>query len=194
MPSTLLICTNDRPVPPSAGRWLRGECVVSNDIPYVTGGEADLAKFVQYTVTDQSAAQVAYLLETWNRSQNSVVLAGPTTQFTFTSLNINVSETIGEWTVPLTVELLDEWNTANPTELVATDSVTNAAWTCSGILSAPSALEFETLVLQWGLGDLLKRKIWTFTEAGMLQIVGAGGLDSGTAAQLGGIVQDGRLD
>jgi hypothetical protein len=195
MPVTLLICTDDRPVPPSPGRWLRGECVVSSDIPYTTGGEADLAKFVQYTVTDQTAAQVAEVLEQWNREQASVVIVGPATQFTFNSVNINVSETIGEWTVPITVDLLADWNTGRPVgEQVATDSVTAVSWICSGPLTGPVALEFEAFVIDWGFNDLLKRTIWTFTEAGMLAIIGNGGIQSGTAAQLGGIVQDGRLD
>jgi hypothetical protein len=195
MPVTLLICTDDRPVPQSAGRWMRGECVVSNDIPYTTGGEADLAKFVQYTVTDQVAAQVAYMLEAWNREQASIVIVGPATQFTFNSVNINVSETIGEWTVPITVDLLADWNTGRPVgEQVATDSVTAVSWVCSGPLTGPVGLEFEAFVIEWGLNDLLKRTIWTFTEAGMLAIIGNGGIQSGTAAQLGGITQDGRLD
>jgi hypothetical protein len=193
MPATILITSTDRPVPPSPGRWLRGEGVVVNNVLYVTGGEADINKFYQYEVTDAVEADLIPYLETWNRDQNSVVLAGPTTQFTFTSLNINVSETIGQWTVPITVDLLDQWNTDNPTELVATDSVTNPVWNCSGILSSPAALEFEAFVLDWGLSDMLKRKIWNVTPAGMTSIQGNGGVESGTLLQFEAIIEDGRL-
>jgi hypothetical protein len=194
MPSTALIKTNDNNVPQSGGRWLRGEPVaVVDSLATLGSGELNIASFYRYTVTDAEPPALQLYLETYNRTQNSVVLAGPTTNFTFTSLNMNVSETLGEWTVPLTVTLLDEWNTANPTELVSTDSVTNAAWNCSGILSAPSALAFETLVLEWGLNDMLKRKIWYVTEAGMLSIAPSG-VTSGTLAQLQTILQDARLD
>jgi hypothetical protein len=194
MPSTVLIKTNNNNVPQSAGRWLRGEPVAVVDSTATLGsGELNIASFYRYTVTDAEPPALQQYLETYNREQNSVVLAGPTTQFTFTSLNMNVSETLGEWTVPPTVFLLDQWNTTNPTELLSTDSVTNAVWTCSGILSAPSALEFETLVLEWGLSDMLKRKIWYVTEVGMTGMAPSG-ITSGTLAQLQAILQDARLD
>jgi hypothetical protein len=199
MPATILITSNDRPVPPSPGRWLRGEGCVVNDVTYTVGGEANTNKFYQYEVTDAVEADLIPYLETWNRAQNSVVLAGPTTQFTFTSLNINVSETIGEWTVPITVALLDEWNTGfdinnNPNPIISTDSVTNTAWTCSGLTTAPQALTFEAFVVDWGLSDMLKRTIWTVTPAGMTSIQGNGGLESGTLLQFEAIIEDGRLN
>jgi hypothetical protein len=195
MAAKVLIKAFDNNVPQSGGRWLRGEPVAVVDSTATLGnGELNIANFYRYTVTDAEPPALQQYLETYNREQNSVVLAGPTTQFTFTSLNMNVSETLGEWTVPLTVDLLDRWNTANPTELLSTDSVTNAVWTCSGTLSAPSALEFETLVLGWGLSDMLKRKIWYVTPAGMTSIQGQGGIESGTLAQLQAILQDARLD
>jgi hypothetical protein len=194
VPALLLIKTSDNNVPQSGGRWLRGETVaIVDSLATLGSGELNIANFYRYTVTDAEPAALQQYLETYDREQNSVVLAGPTTQFTFTSLNMNVSETLGEWTVPLTVDLLDQWNTANPTELVSTDSVTNVVWTCSGILSAPSALEFETLVLDWGLSDMLKRKIWYVTPAGMTGMEPSG-ISSGTQAQLVAILQDARLD
>jgi hypothetical protein len=194
MPAKLLIKAHDNNVPQAPGRWLRGEIVaIVEDSATLGSGELNIASFYRYTVTNAEPPALQQYLETYTRDQNSVVLAGPTTQFTFNSLNINVSETLGEWTVPLTVELLDQWNTANPTELVSTDSMTNTTWDCSGILSAPSALEFETLVVQWGLSDMLKRKIWYVTEAGMLGMAPSG-VDSGTLAQLIAILRDARLD
>jgi hypothetical protein len=194
MPSLVLIKANDNNVPQSGGRWLRGEPVaIVDSLATLGSGELNIASFYRYTVTDAEPAALQQYLETYNRTQNSVVLAGPTTQFTFTSLNINVSETLGEWTAPITIDLLDQWNTANPTELVVTDQVTNTAWDCSGDLSAPAALEFEEFVLDWGLSDMLKRKIWYVTPAGMTGME-PGGISSGTQAQLVAILRDARLD
>jgi hypothetical protein len=194
MPSLVLIKANDNNVPQSGGRWLRGEPVaIVDSLATLGSGELNIASFYRYTVTDAEPAALQQYLETYNRTQNSVVLAGPTTQFTFTSLNINVSETLGEWTASITTDLLDQWNTAHPTELVETDQVTHTTWDCSGDLSAPAAVEFETFVLDWGLSDMLKRKIWYVTPVGMTGME-PGGISSGTQAQFVAILRNARLD
>ena len=58
----------------------------------------------------------------------------------------------------------------------------------------PRIPEFEQVIIEQGESTMDKRKIWYITEAGMQNIEAAGGSQSGTAAQLGPILRDARLD
>jgi hypothetical protein len=200
MPATILITSTDRPVPPSAGRWLSGEILLVNDIPYTTGGEADLSKFFQFTITDKTPAEVDQkFFGIWNRLIDMNVIAGPDPQglrrINVRNNGTNVSETIGGWTVQGTDQIIAQWNSLYPTTNLITIAFPQYdTWTCEGTFTPGQAQEFEDTIIEQGLNEMDKRRVWYVTEAGMLNIEAAGGLQSGTAAQLGNIVQDGRLD
>jgi hypothetical protein len=200
MPATILITSSDRPVPPGAGRWLRGEILLVNDVPYTTGGEADLSKFVQFVITDKTPAQVDQkFFGIWNKLIDMNVIAGPDPQglrrINVRNNGTNVSETIGGWTVEGTDQIINTWNSRYPTAGLYTVSFPQYdTWQCEGTFTTGQAAEFEATIIEQGLQEMDKRRVWYVTPAGMANIDSAGGLQSGTAAQLGGIVQDGRLD
>jgi hypothetical protein len=200
VPATILITSADRPVPQSAGRWLSGEILFVTDVPYTTGGEADLSKFVQFTITDKTPAEVDQkFFGIWNRLIDMNVIAGPDPQglrrINVRNNNTNVSNTIGGWTVQQTDAIIDQWNALYPTtNLITIGFPQYDTWTCEGTFTTGQAHEFEDTIIETGLQDMDKRRVWYVTPAGMANIDSAGGLQSGTAAQLGGITQDGRLD
>ena len=204
MPATLLITESDRPVPPSAGRWLEGEIVTVQESTHVWGsGELDTNKFLRFTVTDKTPAEMNAYLQQWNRLIDmNVISGGPgddTRTINVRNNRVNQSGTLGSWDGTNTGNIITEWNTLYPTCGLATDSIfTDAApndvWQCTGFFTVGQAAEFETTIIEKGLADLLKRKIWYITSAGMTNIRNAGGSQSGTAAQLAPILRDGLLD
>jgi hypothetical protein len=200
MPATILLCSTDRPVPQAASRWLQGEILLVNDVPYTTGGEANLSKFFQFTITDKTPAQVDQkFFGIWNRLIDMNTIAGPDPQglrrINVRNNGTNVSETIGGWTVEETNGIITEWNGRYPTANLITIAFPQyGVWTCEGTFTTGQAQEFEDVIIEAGLDQMDKRRVWYVTPAGMANIDAAGGLQSGTAAQLGGIVQDGRLD
>jgi len=204
MPATLLIKTLDSPVPQSAGRWLRGEVVAVFETTATLGsGELDTNIFYRFTVTDRTVAEMEQYIQQWNRLIDMNVIVGPDPQG-FRRINVrnnlvNQSGTLGEWTVTNTDAIITEWNTLYPTtNLVTVTILTNTApndtWQCEGTFTTGQAQEFEEVVIEKGQSDLLKRKIWYITEAGMVNIGNAGGVQSGTSAQLNPILRDGLLD
>jgi hypothetical protein len=200
MPATILITNNDRPVPQSPGRWMEGEILLVNDVPYTTGGEADLSKFVQFTVTDKTPAEVDQkFFGIWNRLIDMNVINGPSPtgfrRINVRNNNTNASDTIGGWTVQQTDAIIAAWNGKYPlTGLVTVAFPQYDTWTCEGTFTTGQAQEFEDTIIEEGLSEMDKRRVWYVTPFGMSNIMSAGGLQSGTAAQLGNIVQDGRLD
>jgi hypothetical protein len=200
VPATILITNNDRPVPQSAGRWLSGEILLVNDVPYTTGGEANLSKFFQFTITDKTPAQEDNkFFGIWNRLIDMNVIAGPDPQglrrINVRNNNTNASDTIGGWTVGGTNQIISTWNEEYPTTgLITIGFPQYDTWTCEGTFTVGQAAEFEAVIIEQGLQAMDKRRVWYVTPAGMANIDAAGGLQSGTAAQLGGITQDGRLD
>jgi len=204
MPATLLITESDRPVPQSAGRWLEGEIVATRENDTTWGsGELDTNVFLRYTVTDKTVSEMNQYLQQWNRLIDMNVISGgpgdgPRTINVRNNL-VNQSGTLGEWTVTNTDAIILEWNTLYPTANLVTDSIfTNTApndtWQCTGTFTVGQAQEFETTVIEKGLADMLKRKRWYITSAGMTNIRNAGGSQSGTSAQLNPILRDGLLD
>jgi hypothetical protein len=186
--------------PISQSRWLRGEILLVNDVPYTTGGESDLSKFVQFTITDKTPAEVDQkFFGIWNRLIDMNVIAGPDPQglrrINVRNNGTNVSETIGGWTVEGTDRIIAQWNSLYPTTNLITIAFPQYdTWTCEGTFTTGQAQEFEDTIIEQGLNEMDKRRVWYITPAGMANIDAAGGLQSGTAAQLGGITQDGRLD
>ena len=204
MPATLLITESDRPVPPSGGRWLEGEiCVVAESTMQWGSGELDTNKFLRFTVTDRTVAEMNQYLQTWNRLIAMNVVAGPDPQG-FRRIDVknnlvNQTGTLGEWDVTNTNAIITEWNTRYPTTNLVTVQIytadaPNDVWQCEGTFTTGQAAEFEEVVIEKGQSELLKRKIWYITEAGMVNIGNAGGVQSGTSAQLNPILRDGLLD
>jgi hypothetical protein len=204
MPATLLITESDRPVPPSAGRWLEGEiCTIQESTHTWGSGELDLNKFLRFTVTDKTPAEMNAYLQQWNRLIDmSVISGGPGDDdrtINVRNNRVNQSGDMGEWTVSNTEAIRDEWNLLYPTcnlviDSIFTDAAPNDVFQCTGFFTVGQAVEFEATIIEKGLADLLKRKIWYITSAGMTNIRNAGGSQSGTAAQLNPILRDGLLD
>ena len=204
MPATLLITESDRPVPQAAGRWLEGEICTVQDASVTWGsGELDTNVFLRFTVTDKTVAEMEQYLQTWNRLIAMNVVAGPDPQG-FRRIDVknnlvNASGTLGEWTAQNTGDIITEWNTRYPTTNLVTVQIytadaPNDVWQCEGTFTTGQAAEFEEVVIEKGLSDMLKRKRWYITSAGMTNIRNAGGSQSGTSAQLNPILRDGLLD
>ena len=205
MPALLLIKKLDSPVPAAPGKWLRGEVVAvfETTAPRGSGEEVAAGSFVHFEVTDKTVAEMEQYLATYNRLIDMTVIAGPDPQgfrrINVRNNNTNASGTIGGWTTETTDNIIDEWNARYPTCNLTTVAIitgTNPGdtWQCEGTFTTGQAQEFEEVVIEQGLSVMDKRKIWYITEAGMQNIEAAGGSQSGTAQQLGGILRDARLD
>ena len=204
MPAKLLIKTNDNAVPDSPGKWLRGEIVaVVEDTATLGSGELNIASFYRFTVTDKSVAEMQSFLDSWNRIIDMNVIQGPDVnglrRINVRNNLVNVSGDMGEWTVAATDDIIAAWNADHPLANLITIDIhqgTNPddTWQCEGTFTVGEAADFEATIIEAGLSDLLKRRIWYITEAGMVNIAGAGGSQSGTAAQFNGIIRDGLLD
>ena len=203
MPATILITSQDRAVPESNGRWKRGQILLTNDVPYTTGGEADLSKFYQFTITDKDPAQVdAKFFAPYNRDIDMNVIAGPDPQgfrrINCRNNNVNATGTKGEWLVSGTDEIILEWNTLYPTTNLTTVSIfqgTNPddTWQCEGTFTTGQAAEFTEVLTTKGIDQMDYRRIWYINETGMTQLDNNSGLLSGTASQLSNWVADYRV-
>ena len=203
MPATILITSQDRPVPESAGRWKRGQILLVNDVPYTTGGEADLSKFYQFTITDKTPAEVdAKFFAPYNMDIDMNVIVGPDPsgfrRINVRNNNTNSTGTKGGWTVEMTTAIEDEWNTRYPTANLVTVQIltgTNPGdtWQCEGTFDTAQAIEFNEVVVERGSQVLDYRRIWYINETGMTQLDNNSGLLSGTASQLGTWVEDYRV-
>ncbi len=204
MTAMLLIKVNTNAVPDAPGRWERGEIVtVVEDTRPLGSGELDTNNFFRFTVTDKTVAEMQSFIDSWNRVIDMNVTQGPDPQG-FRRIDVrnnlvNASGTMGEWTVAATDAINAAWNADHPLANLITIDIhqgTNPGdtWTCEGTFTTGEAQDFEDTIIQVGLQDLLKRRIWYITEAGLVLIDGAGGVQSGTASQLNSIIRDGLLD
>jgi hypothetical protein len=159
--------------------------------------------FVHFEVTDKTVQEMSTYLETYNRPIDMQVIEGAGVdglkKINVRNNNTNASGTIGGWTTEETDNIITEWNTRYPTcnlQTVQFLTGTNPGdtWQCEGTFTQGQADEFEEVIVEQGLQQMDKRKIWYITESGMLNIEAAGGSQSGTASQLGGILRDARLD
>jgi hypothetical protein len=198
MTATILLVSNDRPVPPSAGRWLRGEGVVTNDILYTVGGEADTNKFYQYEVTDAVEADLEPYLADWDMDLNvSLIGAGPggTDDVQIANSNVNVSATISIWTQELVDQFIDGWNEEHPTAgMISLGFGTVNLNTRATYIVPASIVVLEEYSQTFGKQQFFKRTIWTVSNGAMNSIQGNGGVESGTLLQFEAIIEDGRLD
>jgi hypothetical protein len=205
MPALLVIKKLDSPVPAAPGRWLRGEVVAvfETTTPRGSGEEVAAGSFVHFEVTDKTVAEMQQYLDTYNRLIDMTVVSGPDPQgfrrINVRNNNTNVSGTVGGWTTTETDNIITEWNARYPTyNLVTVQFLTGTnpgdTWQCEGTFTQGQADEFEEVIIEKGLQQMDKRKIWYITESGMTNIEAAGGSQSGTASNLGGILRDARLD
>jgi hypothetical protein len=198
MTATILLVSDDRPVPPSAGRWLRGEGVVVNDILYTVGGEADTNKFYQYEVTDAVEADLKPYLAGWDMDLNvSLIGAGPggTDDVQIANSNVNVSATISIWTQELVDEFIDGWNEEHPTAgMISLGFGTVILNTRATYIVPASIVVLEEYSQTFGSSQSFKRTIWTVSNGAMNSIQGNGGVESGTLLQFEAIIEDGRLN
>lgn len=204
MPALLLIKTNDNSVPQSGGRWLRGEIVAVVEAGAALGsGELNTASFLRFTITDKSVAEMNQYLDTYNRLIDMNTIAGPDPQgfrrINCRNNNTNASGTLGGWTVQGTDAIILEWNTRYPTtNLVTVGIITGTnpddTWQCEGTFTTGQAVEFEEVIIDQGLSEMDKRKIWYISAAMMTAIENNGGALSGDTSQLGPNLKDARLD
>ena len=203
MPATILIVNGDRPVPESSGRWKDGQILLVNDVPYTTGGEADVNSFVQFTITDKTPAEVdakffaPYVMDVTMTTANGPDANG-FRRLWVRNENTNASGTKGGWTASMTDNIELEWNTRYPTCNLTTIRYfqgTNPGdtWECEGTFTTGQAVEFEQVVTEKGAETLDYRRIWYVNQTGMDNIRANGGIQSGTASQLGNWVEDYRV-
>jgi hypothetical protein len=211
VPATILINSTDRPVPQSAGRHMRGQVVggIAWAVPFTAGGEADISKFFQFTITDKDPASVDQkLFEIYNREIDFTLINANQNLRRYEANNLNASPAgLGYWTTEVVATIKADWengdgtpeNPGHPLADITTIGFPNTGpnglgniWDFSGVFQPGEGAEFTAVVHEAGLGVMDYRTIWRITEAGMINIGNAGGLQSGTAAQLSGILVDER--
>ena len=185
----------------SGTEWLRGEIVANIDPALVLGSSDGAAggNFVYFTVTDKTTAEMQEFLDQYNRNINMAVFQGPDgsglRSIHVQNLNIDASGIVGAWTVEQADIIIANWNELYPTcGLITLGFPQPDTWDCQGTFTTGQASEFEQVVYEQGLQVMDKRTLWYITPAGMTNIENAGGSQSGTAAQLAGIIRDARLD
>ena len=202
MTAMLLIKVNTNAVPDAPGRWERGEIVaVVEDTATLGSGELNIANFFRFTVTDKSVAEMQGFLDTYNRDiEYTLINVGPPRRYEVNNKNANSLGT-GHWTVEATDAIKAEWEINHPSADITTIGYPNTnanglgnIWDMSGFFTVGEGQEFQDVVIATGLQLMDKRRIWYITEAGMLNIGGAGGVQSGTASQLDSIIRNGILD
>jgi hypothetical protein len=203
VPATILINSTDRPVPQSAGRHMRGQVVGDNAwaVPFTVGGEADISKFFQFTITDKDPASVDQkLFKIYNREIDFTRINANQNPRRYEANNLNASPAgLGYWTTEVVATIKADWEETHPLADITTIGFPNTGpnglgniWDFSGVFQPGEGAEFTAVVHEAGLGVMDYRTIYRITEAGMINIGNAGGLQSGTAAQLSGILVDER--
>ena len=202
MPAKLIIKKLDSPVAPSPGRWLSGETVANVEVakPLGNGEEVAGGSFVHYIVTDQTPAQMEYVLQTWNRDlvivNTTPSQPGGLRSISITNSLVNASGDMGEWTTVITADILTQWNGGNPSLTLTDDGIISpSVWNATVVLPTEAdEIAFDDFITDYGLSSMVKRKVFYITPAGMANIDSAGGSQSGTSSQLSGILRDGTLD
>jgi hypothetical protein len=209
VPATILINSTDRPVPQAAGRHMRGQVIGGRAFatPFTVGGESDTNLFYQFTITDKQPNEVdAKLFEIYNRDIDFTLINANQELRRYEANNLNASPAgLGYWTQPVVDEIKFNWENgtddtpAHPLADITTIGFPNQGvnglgniWDMSGIFQPGEGEDFQLVVHEAGLGIMDYRTVWRITEAGMINIGNAGGLQSGTAQQLSNILVDER--
>jgi hypothetical protein len=203
MPATILINSTDRAVPQFAGRHMRGQVVgeTAYNQPFTGSGEADIAAFYQFTITDKQPNEVDQkLFAVYNRDIDFTLINANQTLRRYEANNLNASPAgLGHWTTDVVAQIKANWEVDHPLADITTIGFPNqgvnglgSIWDFSGVFQPGEGEDFKLVVHEAGLGAMDYRTIWRITEAGMINIGNAGGLQSGTASQLNGILVDER--
>ena len=202
MPAKLVIKKLDNPVLSEGGNWLAGQIVLNYEESKVLGtGELPVGgNFVLYHVTDRTVAEMDQYMSVYNRAIDMNVINGTPPgllRINCRNNNTNASGTVGGWTVQGTDAIIAEWNTLYPTANLITIGIitgTNPGdtWQCEGTFTTGQATEFEEVIIEKGLDEMDMRKLWYIPPVVLNNIIGAGGDQTGTAAQLQ--LRDARLD
>ena len=195
----LLIIKKISPTVETSDTWLAGQIVqVYDGAPSIGGGAAPSANsYVQYQVTDKTKAEMDEFLARYDKAIQMAVFQGPDPQglrsIHVKNLNTNASGDVGEWTVEQADRIIEEWNTLYPTTgLITLGFPAPDTWDCQGTFTTGQAIEFESVVVEKGLNAQDMRKIWYIPAVVMSNIIGNGGTQTGTSAQLQ--MRDARLD
>jgi hypothetical protein len=201
MPAKLVIKKADAPVAESPGRWKAGRVVmvVETTAPLGSQEEPSAGNFVHFVVTNRTVAEMQQYLAPYNRAIEMFVIAGPDPngfrRINVVNNNCNASGTIGAWTVEATNAVIAEWNSRYPTcGLVTVAFPQPNTWTCEGTFTPGQAVEFEQVLIEFGLSVMDTRRIWYINQTGMNNIIAAGGTQTGTSVQLNNILRDARDD
>jgi len=198
MPCTLIIKVNDNTnVPDAPGRWRAGELVATLPLPPPAGtGEADTNVFYQFTVTDKTQAEMEVYLAQYSYNVSMSVYAGPDPSGK-RRINVRNDDWNGnyspdcDWTTSNTQAIADAWNEKYPTAgLIILGIPAPDYFECEGTFTTGQAVEFEEVVIAKGLDTMVRRRQWLISPAGMANIAGNGGTQSGTASQLNGILDN----
>jgi hypothetical protein len=184
-------------VPDDPSRWRAGELITSLlDMPPVGSAETDITRFYTFTVTDKTQEEMDEFLGTYHYNISMTVYEGPDPSG-FRKIRVRNDDWNGnyspdcDWTTENTGNIRDEWNERYPTcNLVITAIPLPDYFECEGTFTVGQAQEFEEVVIERGLAQLVRRRQWLISPAGMANIAAAGGHQEGTAQQLGGILDN----
>jgi hypothetical protein len=162
--------------------------------------EADVTQYYTFTVTDKTEEEMLAYLGTYSYNTSMVVYQGPDPSG-LRSIRVRNDDWNGnyspdcDWTAQNTQAIADEWNERYPTAgLVILAIPASDYFECQGTFTTGQAIEYEEVVHREGLATMVRRSQWYISPAGMANIGGNGGHQDGTAAQLGGILNDRVLD
>jgi hypothetical protein len=182
------------------GAFLTGQVVdvVEPGVP-LGGADPTFGKMVTFTVTNRTVAEMNQYLNIYNRAIDMIVTQGPDPsgfrRINVRNNNCNVSGTVGEWTVEAADKIANEWNGRYPScGLVTVGFPQPDTWTCEGTFTSGQAVEFEQVVIEFGLSVMDVRRIWYVIPTGVNNIIAAGGTQTGTFAQISPMLRDARLD
>jgi hypothetical protein len=200
VPAVVIIQKNDnQPVgvdPNFGGLFRRKEIVSIKEVGAPIAGAGDLTKFLQYTVTDREVFEIQGWIEKWNKDLLFDVVNGPDPQgfrrIKISNQKINQSQTTGEWTQEQADRIVFEWQSTYPTTDLVTVGFTAKDLLQEGTFTSGQAAEFQAAVYRAGEEFETRRRVNYVPENVMQNIETAGGIQSGTAAQLN--IQSGYAD
>jgi hypothetical protein len=198
-----MIKTNDNGGSDRPGRWLRGELVQVFETTKTLGsGELNTNNFYRFTVTDRTVPEMQEYLLTYVRDYEFTLIAQNVDLRRFEVKNLWANtEGRGYWTLEAVAAIKENWEEVHPLADITTIGFPNTdgnglgnIWDMSGEFPAGQGAEFQAVVAEAGAQHMDKRKTWYISPAMMTNIENAGGIQSGTFAQLNPNLMDSRLD
>jgi hypothetical protein len=187
-------------------RWERGEIVaVLEDTAPTDSGEGDVNLFYNFTVTDKTVQEMNTFLASYNRDlEFTLINAGPPRRYEVRNLKANTLGA-GYWTISAVNNIKTVWEIDHPQANITTIGFPNESppaggapglgniWDMSGVFQPGEGAEFTEAVYEEGLNVMDARRQWFVDEQGMTSIGNAGGIQSGTAQQIGQSLVDRTL-